>query len=149
MTIGKCPSAEQHDRARPPIFKLKQLYYFLIGLFALFMTNDASAADAEFGQRLFDRCLPCHTVEEGGRHSLGPNLFGVVGRMAGTAEGYVYSPAMADSTITWTAENIAIFLKDLNGSSPDSFIPGNRMLQLGAATDEQIAHMIAYMQTLR
>jgi len=122
---------------------------FLMGFCALLVANTAAAADADFGQRLFDRCLPCHTVAEGAPHSLGPNLFGVVDRMAGTAEGYVYSPAMANAGITWTPENLARFLKDLNGSSPDSFVPGNRMLQLGSATDDQIADMIAYMQTLR
>jgi len=149
MTIGKCPSAKKHDRPRLCALRSTRPFHFLLGLSVLFTANTALAADAEFGQRLFDRCLSCHTVEEGGGHSLGPNLFGVVGRMAGGADGYVYSPAMAESTITWTAENIALFLQDLNGSAPDSFIPGNRMLQLGAATDEQIAHMIAYMQTLR
>lgn len=120
-----------------------------MGLYTLLIANTAEAADAAFGQRLFDRCLPCHTVEQDAPHSLGPNLFGVVGRMAGSADGYVYSPAMSDSGVTWTAENIALFLKDLNGSSPESFIPGNRMIQLGGASDDEIAHMIAYMETLR
>ena len=123
--------------------------FALMGLYMPLIASAAEAADADFGQRLFDRCLPCHTVEQDAPHSLGPNLFGVVGRMAGSADGYVYSPAMSDSGVTWTAENIALFLKDLNGSSPESFIPGNRMIQLGGASDEEIAHMIAYMETLR
>lgn len=155
MRIENWSATRDHENARarvlkrkPPSYSLLSLSFFL-GLSALFATNSAFAADAQFGQRLFDRCLSCHTVEQGAPHSLGPNLFGVVGRMAGGADGYVYSPAMANSGITWTIENIALFLKDLNGSSPDSFIPGNRMIQLGAATDEQIAHMIAYLQTLR
>lgn len=135
--------------ARRPVMLHKRASQFLLGFCALFVANAAAAADADFGQRLFDRCLPCHTVEQGAPHSLGPNLFGVVGRMAGTADGYVYSPAMANSGITWTEENIARFLRDLNGTSPDSFIPGNRMIQMGGATDDQIADMIAYMQTLR
>ena len=129
-------------------FSKNRITFAVLCLSAHFAINAASAADAAFGQRLFDRCLPCHTVEQGAPHSLGPNLFGVVGRAAGAAEGYVYSPAMANAGITWTPENLARFLKDLNGSSPDSFIPGNRMLQLSSATDEQIAHMIAYLETL-
>lgn len=127
----------------------KQITFAVLNLSITLIANSALAADAEFGQRLFDRCLPCHTVEQGAPHSLGPNLFGVIGRMAGSADGYVYSPAMSNSGVVWTAENMALFLKDLNGSSPDSFIPGNRMIQLGNATDDEIAHMIAYMQTLR
>jgi cytochrome c len=147
--------AKDLENARGPLLKRIPPFYFLtglgflLGLGALFTANTAFAADAEFGQRLFDRCLSCHTAEQGAPHSLGPNLFGVIGRKAGSADGYVYSPAMVNSGITWTAENIALFLKDLNGSSPDSFIPGNRMIQLGSATDEQLAHMIAYMETLR
>ena len=155
MKIEIWLATKDRENAHGPVLKRKLPFYFLLGLSfvlsfgTLFTANAALAADAQFGQRLFDRCLSCHTIVEGGPHSLGPNLFGVVGRMAGGADGYVYSPAMNDSGITWTAENIAIFLKDLNGSSPDSFIPGNRLLQLGSATDEQIAHMIAYMETLR
>lgn len=112
------------------------------------VATPAFATDAEFGQRLFDRCLPCHTVAQGGRHSLGPNLFRVVGRVAGTAEGYTYSPAMANSGITWTPENLARFLQDADGSAPDSFIPGNNMLQLSVPTDDQIADIVAYLETL-
>lgn len=149
MTIGKSHPKKLHDRARLANFNSTWAFRFLACLSALFMTNTALAQDVDFGQRLFDRCRACHTIEQGAAHSLGPNLFGVVGRMAGGAEGYVYSPEMMNSGVTWTAENIARFLQDLNGSSPDSFIPGNRMLQLGAATDEEIAHMIAYLETLR
>lgn len=149
MMIGKSSMMKPTGSACPSFILLKWASYFALGLYALIAADSATAADAAFGQRLFDRCLPCHTVEQGAPHSLGPNLFGVVGRMAGSADGYVYSPAMANSGVTWTEENIALFLKDLNGSSPDSFIPGNRMIQLGNATDEQIADMIAYMQTLR
>ena len=147
--LGKRSTMNPTGNACLSFIPHKWVYYFALGLYALFVADSATAADTAFGQRLFDRCLPCHTVEQGAPHSLGPNLFGVVGRMAGSADGYVYSPAMANSGVTWTEENIARFLKDLNGSSPDSFIPGNRMIQLGSATDDQIAEMIAYMQTLR
>ncbi len=130
-------------------FKRQIIICLLVGLSALFLANTASAADATFGERLFDRCLPCHTVAQGSPHSLGPNLFGVIGRAAGTAEGYVYSPAMTNSGVTWTAENVALFLRDENGSSPDSFIPGNRMIQLALPTPAEVENMLACMQTLR
>lgn len=130
-------------------FKAKTMLGLVVGMAALFAAGGALAADADFGRRLFDRCLPCHTVEDGGRHTLGPNLFGIVGRMAGTAEGYVYSDAMRNSGVTWTPENLAAFLEDANGSSPDSFIPGNRMIQLLVPSDAEIEHIIAYLQTLR
>jgi cytochrome c2 len=149
MTIEDCSAIKRARIVRQPMKRSKRPTYFALRIYALMLIDTAAAADADFGQRLFDRCLPCHTVAEDAPHSLGPNLFGVVDRMAGTAEGYVYSPAMANAGITWTPENLARFLKDLNGSSPDSFIPGNRMLQLGIATDDQIVDMIAYMQTLR
>ncbi|MEE8439453.1 MAG: c-type cytochrome [Micropepsaceae bacterium] len=130
-------------------FQRQIIFCLLLGLSALFLANTASAADAGFGERLFDRCLPCHTISQGGPHSLGPNLFGVIGRAAGAAEGYVYSPAMTNSGVTWTPENIALFLRDIDGSSPDSFIPGNRMFQPAPPTPDQVADMLAYMQTLR
>ncbi len=65
-------------------------------LFAGVACKVANAADAEAGKKVFNKCAACHSVEAG-KNKVGPSLFGVVGRKAGSVEGYNYSAAMKDS----------------------------------------------------
>ena len=53
-----------------------------------------SAADPARGSTVFNRCKACHTVEEGGRHRVGSNLWSIVGKDIASAEGYNYTDAM-------------------------------------------------------
>src|SRR5688572_4561309 len=61
-----------------------------------------SKADADAGEQTFKRCLQCHTEDKGGRHRVGPNLWGIVGRKIGGAPGYAYSSALQDHGGEWT-----------------------------------------------
>jgi cytochrome c len=75
------------------------------------MTVPAQAAD---GEKLFKRCVACHTLEEG-KNKVGPSLAGVVGRTAGTAPAYKYSAlnqAAGAAGLVWTEENIVAYLPD-------------------------------------
>ena len=73
-----------------------------------------AAGDAEKGAKAWGKCKACHTLEEGGKHRIGPNLFAVYGRKCGTAVGYKYSAAFA------TACNAAGFVWD--DATLDAFI---------------------------
>lgn len=104
----------------------------------------AGAGNAEAGARAFAVCRSCHTVDIG-RNGLGPSLAGVVGRPAGTIEGFNYSDAMKAASIVWTPENLDMHLKD-----SESVVPGNRMSQLfrgGVKDDTKRADIIAYLAT--
>ncbi|MBC7905407.1 MAG: cytochrome c family protein [Rhodospirillaceae bacterium] len=98
-----------------------------------------AAGDAAAGEKVFTQCKACHTVQAG-QNRVGPSLFGVVGRPAGTVEGFNYSPAMKSSGMTWTPENLDKYLADPKGA-----MPGNKMAFAGLKKPEDRANVIAYL----
>ncbi len=104
--------------------------------------NDVAAGKVAFGAN----CAACHSVTAGAS-GIGPSLAGVVGRKAGILPGYEYSPAMSNSKVIWTPENIAKHLE-----KPKDLIPGNRMGNLFPAGVQNARHrgdIVAYLQTVR
>jgi cytochrome c len=107
----------------------------------------ALAQDAAAGQRVFAQCRACHTVDNGGRNGVGPNLFGIYGAPAAKREGFRYSANMqelAQGGLIWTTENLNIYLRN-----PKDLVPRGSMAFAGVRNDEQRANLIAYLQTLK
>lgn len=98
-----------------------------------------AAGDAAAGEKVFNQCKACHTIEAG-KNRVGPSLHGVVGRQAGSVEGFTYSPAMKSSGLTWTPETLDKYLADPKGA-----IPGNKMAFAGLKKPEDRANVIAYL----
>ncbi|MCG8443151.1 MAG: cytochrome c family protein [Caulobacterales bacterium] len=98
------------------------------------------AGDAQSGENVYRLCMACHTLDEGA-HRVGPSLYGIIGRTAGTIEGFRYSPANRDSAVTWTEANLFVYLEN-----PQAFIPRTIMAFPGLRTPEQRADVIAYMR---
>ncbi|MFK7866612.1 MAG: cytochrome c family protein [Alphaproteobacteria bacterium] len=107
-----------------------------IGSFSL--QNQAVAADAAKGKRVFNKCRACHDV--GAKDKVGPHLQGIFGRTAGAVDGFKYSAAMKDSGIVWDETTIAAYMKD-----PKGYIKGNRMAFNGLRKDADIENLIAYL----
>ena len=118
----------------------------IVSAAVFFNAGTALAADAAEGEFVFgDNCGICHSAEQGAGHKIGPNLFGVIGRTSGTAEGFAnFSGAMADAAITWDAENLATFL---NG--PAEMIPGTIMGFPGFSNPDDEANLVAYLESLQ
>jgi len=89
-------------------------------------------------------CAACHPVTSDGAPGIGPNLHGVVGRHAGTAAGFSYSPAMKDAKITWSRETLDEYL-----TSPGAKVPGNYMMFVGEPDPQQRKAIIDYLESLR
>ncbi len=112
---------------------------------ALALPNLAQAAgDPAHGGVLFkQRCAVCHVSAEGAAATSAPNLFGVVGRKAGTAAGFHYSTAMTAYGQAWGASNLDSFL-----AAPSKLVPGTRMY-INVAKPEDRADLIAYLSSLK
>jgi len=105
----------------------------------------ARAQDAENGAEIFKRCRACHDVGDKARNKVGPILNGIIGRKAGTIEGFKYSDsnlkAGADGWV-WTDEKMMEYL--LN---PRAAMPGNKMAFVGIKEEQDRRDLIAYLKT--
>jgi len=112
-------------------------------LIALNIT-DASGAqlsgDTARGQRVFAQCATCHSPDAG-VNRVGPSLHGIVGRRAGTIEGFRYSDANRNSGITWTEQELFTYLENPRGR-----VPGTIMAFVGLRNPQQRADVIAYLK---
>jgi cytochrome c len=115
----------------------------IVAAIGFLVAGAASAAEGDpaAGKKVFNQCQVCHSIEAG-KNKIGPSLHGVVGRKAGTAEGFRnYSPAMKKADVVWTEENLDKYL-----ANPKGFIPHNRMIFVGLKKDKDRANVIAYLK---
>lgn len=128
--------------------RLNQAFRFctILAITALPMLAQAEN-DPDAGRRVFTQCLACHTINEGAPARIGPNLRGVVGRAAGSIDGFRYSPNMRELAATnfiWTEANLTNYLAD-----PKVLLPRGYMAFPGLRNPEQISDVIAYLRVQR
>ena len=102
---------------------------------ALFAST--SAAD---GAKVFKKCAACHSISQGGGNKIGPALWGVIGRKAGSVSDYKYSKAMVAYAKPWSFEEMNGFL-----IKPKDWIKGTKMSFAGLKKAEDRAAVILYM----
>lgn len=94
------------------------------------------------GERLFNQqCKACHALDKDAASTVGPNLHGLIGRKAGSVEGFSSSDAMKSSGIVWDDKTLAEYLKD-----PKGRVPGNKMVYAGLKQEAQQADLIAFLK---
>jgi cytochrome c len=110
-------------------------------ILAAFATAAAAEANPKRGAEIYRACVACHALEPG-LHLAGPSLGGVLGRRAGTAEGFVrYSPGMKNAGFTWNAATLDGWLRD-----PDGMLPGTYMSFPGIDDAGARADLIAFLE---
>ena len=115
---------------------------FLLSLIVLVFNNNAFAADAAKGKKLFTKCKACHSVDAP-KNKVGPYLVGIVGRKAGSADGYTkYSKAIKDSGIVWDEANLDKWL-----TNPKGMYPKTKMIYPGLKSADDRANVIEYLKT--
>ena len=100
----------------------------------------ALAQDATAGEAVFRQCLPCHSVGEGAKNKVGPELNGLDGRKSGTAPDYAYSDANKNSGITWNEAQFKEYIRD-----PRAKIPGTKMIFAGIKNDKEVNDLWAFL----
>ena len=91
-----------------------------------------------------NHCRTCHAVNPGD-HRLGPALHGIVGRKAGSVDGFAYSPGFKTTDLVWNEANLDQFIAD-----PNSVFPGSNMATFaGLKNEADRAAIIAYLKTMK
>lgn len=124
----------------------------LAGLF-LMATTAFADGDAAKGEGVFKKCKACHKIGEGAKNATGPLLNNVIGRVAGTVDGYSYKPSMVAAGaagLIWTEELVADYLEDpkafLRAFLNDSAASTKMTLKLKKEDDRE--DVAAYLATL-
>jgi cytochrome c len=105
------------------------------------VTYASLTGDAAKGEKVFAQCKACH-VAEAGKNRVGPSLWAVVGRTAGSIAGFNYSKANKESGVTWSEDVLFTYLE-----APAKFMPGTRMAFGGLKQAQDRADVIAYLKT--
>ena len=96
--------------------------------------------DVASGEKIFKKCVACHSINKGGKNKIGPALYNVVGRKIGSVTDYKYSKALVAYGKEWNFEELNGFLL-----KPAKWIKGTKMAYAGLRKEEDRASIIKYL----
>ena len=103
------------------------------------MTLFASVSLSD-GEKIFKKCAACHSIAKGGANKIGPALYNVIGRQAGSLPDYKYSKGMIAYAKKWTAQEMDGFLEN-----PKGWVKGTKMAYAGLKKPEERAALILFL----
>ena len=117
----------------------------LVTIIALSFARSAfgQRGDPENGKDVFKVCRACHQVGPDAKNGIGPSLYGIVGRKAGTIPGFNYSDANREAGVkelVWTEDTLFKYLEN-----PTAFMPGTKMVFAGIKGEADRHDLIAYL----
>ena len=98
--------------------------------------------DLAHGEKVFKKCSACHMIASDGKNMIGPNLWSVFGRKAGSVSDYKYSKAMVAYAKQWSFEEMNSYL-----IKPQAYIKGTKMAFAGLRKEKDRASVIIYMNS--
>jgi len=98
--------------------------------------------DLAHGEKVFKKCSACHMIASGGKNMIGPNLWSVIGRTAGSVSDYKYSKAMVAYGKEWTYEEMNSYL-----IKPQAYVKGTKMAFAGLRKEKDRASVILFMNS--
>ena len=98
--------------------------------------------DLAHGEKVFKKCSACHMIASDGKNMIGPNLWNVIGRKAGSVSDYKYSKAMISYAKQWSFEEMNSYL-----IKPQAYIKGTKMAFAGLRKEKDRASVILYMNS--
>ena len=96
--------------------------------------------NAKMGKKTFRKCESCHSLESG-ENKVGPSLYSIFGREAGTEQGFKYSQAMANATFIWNEKSLNNYLEN-----PKKYLRGTKMTFNGLKKQSQRDNVIEYLK---
>ena len=95
------------------------------------------------GETVFLACIGCHSLEQGAPHKVGPNLFDIAGKAAGTRPGFKYSDALVEAGakgLVWEQGTLLAWIMQTEG-----MVPGTWMLYYNALDANEINRLLEYI----
>ncbi len=118
--------------------------FFTLIYFTMHFIGSANAGDVKAGEKVFNKCKACHSIDEGGKNKLGPNLWNIVGAPIAAVEGYKYSKALksyAEEAGNWNEENLTAWFK-----KPKDLVRKTKMIFPGLKKADDITNLLAYLK---
>jgi cytochrome c2 len=119
----------------------------LVAAVALLLSQAATAQDVARGERLFETCRSCHSLDPDRTGMAGPHLAGLNGRLIGSATGFDYSPALRAAGaqgLSWDAARLTAYLAD-----PETMFRGSWMSAPGLGDEADRAALAAFLMQPR